>query len=77
MSAGHTPGPWINWDTLEWLIEPKRLLANSADARLIAAAPCLLEALERLYDHSMPTGPVGDVACAKALEVIRKTRGAA
>lgn len=58
---GHTPGPWLDWETLEWLHEPKHLLARTEDARLIAAAPELLAALRELLGSCtrMPVG-LGD-----------------
>lgn len=43
-------GPWLDWETLEWLVEPKTLLADGAAARLIGSAPELFEALENLVD---------------------------
>jgi hypothetical protein len=45
MMEGVTPGPWLDPITLEWLVEPKRLLSNTEDARFIAAARELVPAL--------------------------------
>lgn len=41
-----TPGPWFDWETLEWLHKPNTLLANHADACLIAIAPEMYECLK-------------------------------
>lgn len=74
----HTPGPWLDWETLKWLREPKHLLAETADARLIAAAPDLLEMLQELREcadywseYDVPVGIVErmDAVLAKALGV--------
>ena len=65
--AKHTPGPWIDWDTLEWRREPSKLLEDPANARLMGASPELLEALHEgrraigehfVPDHCYATGPV-------------------
>ena len=52
----HTPGPWLDWKTLEWLYEPQKLLTNTADARLIAAAPELLSALKAILSNHETVG---------------------
>jgi hypothetical protein len=39
--VAHTPGPWLNWNTLEWLVDPQELLTDTDNARLIGAAPDL------------------------------------
>ena len=61
MSAKHTPGPWLAERTPEssyfdWYVRGKRFAVgintdnNEADARLIASAPDLLDAL-RAMEH--------------------------
>jgi hypothetical protein len=76
--AKHTPGPWtygIRRDGSIWLSlgdhkTPKAahyqgdLCATEADARLIAAAPALLEACERLIGRAAYTSE--DAAFARA-----------
>ena len=65
MTAQHTPGPWIarpdpnsimpdGWLTDDWCIGiegsiDKVAVCSACDARLIAAAPELLEALRKLH----------------------------
>lgn len=55
-----TSGPWFDWETDEWLVDPKELLACSGDLRLIAAAPDLHEALsdvlEQIDSEAIPVG---------------------
>lgn len=53
----HTPGPWKHWQPASWAHNEERtwsvqgppsdfmFLKNEDDARLVAAAPCLLAAL--------------------------------
>lgn len=79
----HTPGPWaltlgdkIEGAPVWWLIESatgvvcEALYASDSDARLIAAAPQMLRALQRL------THPAADDdGLAYALDVIRAATG--
>lgn len=80
----HTPGPWTVTlaDTIAgtpayWLIEDANgvvgyvQLVNAEDARLIAAAPQMLRALQRL---THPAADDDDLAYA--LDVIRVATGA-
>jgi hypothetical protein len=80
----HTPGPWtvtrgyeIAGAPVWWLIEGAKgvvceaLYASNDDARLIAAAPQLLRALQRL---THPAADDDDLAYA--LDVIRVATGA-
>ena len=90
ISPGHTPGPWdaIWWDAdglyvgKEDTSAPVDVVAciesnNEADARLIAAAPDLLEALERLADRFAFDGVPedGEEEYEEALAAIRKACG--
>lgn len=91
MSA-HTPGPWslakgIEWNS--WLIEINRSswsrvwgsIENQpevdANARLIAAAPELLLALEYLHENCDSTGPYpGGLRVLEMVErALKKARG--
>lgn len=50
---GVTPGPWFDWETNEWLVDPSRLLRRYIDASFIArcdpiAISELLSTLESL-----------------------------
>jgi hypothetical protein len=90
MTTTHTPGPWRVGDAGHTVFGPKtnnpspKTVASNLgkeDARLIAAAPELLEALKLLFKEveiesteSMLDGPIGD-ALAKAHDVIAKAEG--
>lgn len=47
-SATHTPGPWLDPVTLEWMYEPHKLLQRREDALLMGFAPEMLAALKDL-----------------------------
>jgi len=83
----HTPGPWTVTlgDTIAgapayWLIENAGGVigdvqsVNADDARLIAAAPQMLRALQRLTRPDDGRGPADD-DLAYALDVIRAATG--
>ncbi len=85
----HTPGPWtvtrgdeIAGAPVWWLIEGatgvvcEALYASESDARLIAAAPQLLRALQRLTRPDDGRGPADD-DLAYALDAIRVATEAA
>jgi hypothetical protein len=85
----HTPGPWTVTlgDTIAgapayWLIEGAGGVVgdvqsvNADDARLIAAAPQMLRALQRLTRPDDGRGPADD-DLAYALDVIRAATGEA
>ena len=89
MTKKHTPGPWeVQYNTVIecWDIGKageERLagllasvLSSNADARLIAAAPELLEALKNLYTAT-PDNEGGELgrACMKARAAIAKAEG--
>jgi hypothetical protein len=79
MSAKHTPGPWIvmrgGWTEegfAQYELHGNRT-SCIADARLIAAAPELLEALQAVIDHGSMTG--ADWVSDKARAAIAKATG--
>lgn len=80
MTQTHTPGPWATvlvdpYDSLYTIENPDGLViceASTANARLIAAAPELLEALEWAIQHA-PTGAARD----RVQRIISKARGEA
>ena len=82
MSAQHTPGPWtvvaIDWaETGNARFEIKGIRRTGmADARLIAAAPDLLEALQRAVDL-LARYPKHDEAWRQARAAIAKVEGGA
>jgi hypothetical protein len=85
VSAKHTPGPWsLDSDAGQVHIVAAgaaiaRVMAmrsdgcGEANARLIAAAPDLLEALQAVIDHGSMTG--ADWASDKARAAIAKATG--
>ena len=84
----HTPGPWaiyvnapsdivirkMSKDGYE-LCSIARVSSGYANARLIAAAPELLEALTDCVEHMHWTQPQGEAALKKAKAVIAKATG--
>ena len=88
MSPAHTPGPWAfkkGAHRIEVRTTPERAYAFSlpdeANARLIASAPTLLEALEAVLpdlEHYVAThGPGPDNRLALARAAIAKAKGGA
>jgi hypothetical protein len=91
----HTPGPWHWDDTVwdydpeqqsPWLVDENddwvlcgEIKCNEANARLIAAAPELLESLMavigKLEKHFGSIDPVAGTPMAKAYEAIAKATG--
>jgi hypothetical protein len=83
----HTPGPWrrmgtnvgdevgqiatLSFDSLVRMKEPERI----ANARLIAAAPELLEALKYMINVCPPINQVGEEATMRACIAIAKAEG--
>lgn len=85
MSAQHTPGAWVvsaaSFDEetgdVQYTLEGVKLI-RKADARLIAAAPELLEALielRRVADDKMAFKSELVAACQKADAAIAKATG--
>ena len=86
MSAQHTPGPWryLPGDGLAWrpsvqrateggfVVQGSSREREEADAKLIAAAPDLLEALQHLM---VAHGEQLDYAFQQAQEAIAKATG--
>ena len=82
--AEHTPGPWEYWSTRSkriWVIAQQttgpvicETRTSEADARLIAAAPELLSALQALIDLPVDSEDGGIVFNA-ALAAITKATG--
>ena len=84
----HTPGPWsiyvnapsdhvirkMSKDGYE-LCAIARVSSGYANARLIAAAPELLEALTDCVEHMHWTQPLGEAALKKAKAAIAKATG--
>ena len=86
MAAQHTPGPWRQGKNANlWIYSEQRLIvkvcpdsiSSGANARLIAAAPDLLEALEAVNEAFHRESLVehrGDVM-PKVWAAIRKAKG--
>ena len=85
MSAAHTPGPWSVGGPTEFVnqvrIEPCIGVAYGAggevvaNARLIAAAPDLLAALQKALDHCILPASSISAAEAEARAAIAKATG--
>lgn len=86
----HTPGPWqATFEDYRWIIDcqgefgPKKALAVTAgfypkhegNARLIAAAPELLEALQSAKDFLAVTGFDSSDVYAEVSAAIKKSTG--
>jgi len=72
----HTPGPWLDWSTMKWLRDPQKLLTNTEDARLIAAAPELLEALQDTMEALAMCQPRTDHGARCQSDAMLKARAA-
>ncbi len=86
----HTPGPWEHWGDLVSVAEPQigagniicveppteRSAANwPANARLIAAAPDLLGALESLVENLIHGDFISETRISAAVDAIALARG--
>jgi hypothetical protein len=81
----HTPGPWEYRDRMviggprsSYVCEVSGAASNAehqADARLIAAAPALLEALAGCIEHMEWSTPQGKDAHAAAIAALRQAAG--
>lgn len=84
MKTQHTPGPWRKSNANPWiyggngeyiaLVESQGKEADSANARLIAAAPDLLSVLQQAYNAmawDIPGGGLSDQEEEELLETIR------
>jgi hypothetical protein len=85
MNTKHTPGPWVvtptKWNLLdtfeisrigksEWIAQ---VLDDEANARLIAAAPELLEVCKELYDWSIANNVRGPIFPKLEAAVLKAT----
>lgn len=86
--SNHTPGPWRAWEATPeehqaegWIVSgPRGVVAEveqrgtwgEADARLIAAAPDLLKALEDLHDDNVEIVAAASVVMAASIGVGNK-----
>ena len=85
MNAGHTPGPWDvtgckfpddDMGGVYYRVQAEGIDASAANARLIAAAPELLEALEVLADAlANPVRP-GHIAYRSKADLIGRAERA-
>ena len=91
MSAEHTPGPWVVYDDsnngktnrIEIAARGKTVARiyhsvpeeDLPNARLIAAAPDLLEALQYMVNACPAIDPSGEDAHARAQAIIAKATG--
>lgn len=49
MEDSKTIEPWFDYDAMEWLREPRKLLTEEESSRLIAAAPDVINAGKHLF----------------------------
>ena len=89
MTAKHTPGPWHigmkpgpmiygehGEQVADMVVSMINIVEHSANARLIAAAPDLLQALENLTDAVQSgTSYADDTAAGKALSILSGRSG--
>lgn len=85
MKTQHTPGPWSSGLTVVWQEGSKKVICQcdkqfiieetKANARLIAAAPELLEQLESLADAANRGSPDLDIYINDARRIIEKAKG--
>lgn len=88
MTHKHTPGPWVISGSSIWNTETHRAIYASgckpiskrdeegqANARLIAAAPDLLEALELALANLKPKYSQDHIVVKKLTEAIAKANG--
>jgi hypothetical protein len=91
MTTKYTPGPWswdtdpngdrwIIGDKSTWVPRIAKIpryseMPNEANARLIAAAPELVEALREVMNYATPFSVIGDNAFDKARALLARIDG--